>query len=172
MIAFIEEHREVHGVEPICRVLPIAPSTFYAHAAIARDPDLRQTVQTGRDDKEDQDAFDDSKRYGARKIWHELRQPQCARCTVERLMKDGNTRCCARSKADHHQPDTSQPCPDDKVNRDFTAACQTSSGSVIYLCLKLAGYGLRGFRYRRLRSLYCGLACVHFHDDRLRAGCP
>ena len=39
MITFIEDHREVHGVEPICRALPIAPSTFYAHAAIARDPD-------------------------------------------------------------------------------------------------------------------------------------
>jgi putative transposase len=40
MITFIEDHREIHGVEPICRALPIAPSSFYAHAAIARDPDL------------------------------------------------------------------------------------------------------------------------------------
>ena len=40
MIAFIEDHKVAHGVEPICRVLPIAPSTFYARAAIARDPDL------------------------------------------------------------------------------------------------------------------------------------
>ena len=39
MTAFIEEHRGVFGVGPICRVLPIAPSTFYAHAAVARDPD-------------------------------------------------------------------------------------------------------------------------------------
>ena len=71
MIGFIEEHREVHGVEPICRVLPIAPSTFYAHAAIARDPDLAsdRAKQDAIDRKKIKDAFDDSsKRYGARKI--------------------------------------------------------------------------------------------------------
>ena len=70
MIGFIEEHREVHGVEPICRVLPIAPSTFYAHAAIARDPDLAsdRAKQDAIDRKKIKDAFDDSsKRYGARK---------------------------------------------------------------------------------------------------------
>lgn len=38
MIAFIDEHREAHGVEPICRVLPIAPSTYHDHAAKRRDP--------------------------------------------------------------------------------------------------------------------------------------
>lgn len=54
MIAFIEEHRDVHGVEPICRVLPIAPSTFYTHAAIARDPDLAS-------DRSKQDAIDRKK---------------------------------------------------------------------------------------------------------------
>lgn len=40
MIAFIKEHREVCGVEPICRVLQIAPSTFYAHLAVEQDPEL------------------------------------------------------------------------------------------------------------------------------------
>jgi len=39
MIAFIKEHRGVCGVEPICRVLQIAPSTFYAHLAVENDPD-------------------------------------------------------------------------------------------------------------------------------------
>ena len=38
MIAFIDDHREVHGVEPICRVLPIAPSTYHLHAARQADP--------------------------------------------------------------------------------------------------------------------------------------
>ena len=41
MIAFIDEHRAVYGVEPICRVLPIAPSTYYAHAARRADPGKR-----------------------------------------------------------------------------------------------------------------------------------
>ena len=38
-IAFIDTHRKVHGVEPICRVLPIAPSICLEHAASGRDPD-------------------------------------------------------------------------------------------------------------------------------------
>ena len=78
MISFIEEYRVAHGVEPICRVLPIAPSTFYAHATIARDPDLAsdRAKQDAIDRKKIKDAFDGSgKRYGARKIWHDLRRP-------------------------------------------------------------------------------------------------
>ena len=124
MIAFIEDHQMVHEVEPICKVLPIAPSTFYARAAIARDPDLAsdRARQDAIDRKKIKDAFDDSgKRYGARKIWHELRRKghDIARCTVERLMKvmgiQGPSRqnCytirlpgngCARSKADYDKP--------------------------------------------------------------------
>ena len=38
MIAFIDDHRGAHGVEPICKVLPIAPSTYHAHVAKRRDP--------------------------------------------------------------------------------------------------------------------------------------
>jgi putative transposase len=39
MKMFIDEHRDDYGVEPVCRVLPIAPSTYRAHAARAADPD-------------------------------------------------------------------------------------------------------------------------------------
>ena len=38
MIAFIDEHREAYGVEPICKVLPIAPSAYYDQVAKRRDP--------------------------------------------------------------------------------------------------------------------------------------
>jgi hypothetical protein len=38
MIAFIDDHRDAYGVEPICRELPIAPSTYHAHAARRADP--------------------------------------------------------------------------------------------------------------------------------------
>jgi transposase InsO family protein len=80
MIAFIDDHREMHGVEPTCRVLPIAPSTFYAHAAIAR-------------------------------------------CTIERLIKSMEIQGVVwGQKPITTNPDTAQSCPDDKVNRDFTAA--------------------------------------------------
>ncbi len=40
MKMFIDEHRSAYGVEPICRVLPIAPSTYRAHAARRTDPSL------------------------------------------------------------------------------------------------------------------------------------
>ena len=48
MIAFIDDHREAHGVEPICKVLPIAPSTYYDHVARRRDP-ARLSARAKRD---------------------------------------------------------------------------------------------------------------------------
>ena len=70
MIAFIGEHRAVFGVGPICRVLGIAPSTFYAHKAVDRDPD--QASSRTKRDVLDKDAikrvFEASRcRNGARK---------------------------------------------------------------------------------------------------------
>ena len=128
MISFIEDHKVVHGVEPICRVLPIAPSTYYARSAVARDADLAsdRAKQDAIDRKKIKDAFDGSgRRYGARKIWHDLRRDghDIARCTVERLMKVMEIQGVVRGqKPITTNPDTSQPCPDDKVNRDFTAS--------------------------------------------------
>ena len=127
MIAFIEDHRSVYGVEPICRVLPIAPSTFYAGAAIARDPE-RASDRAKRDvlDKtEIKRTFDASGgRYGVRKVWHALRREgkDIARCTVERLMKAMGIQGVLRGKkVITTNPDASQTCPDDKVNREFKA---------------------------------------------------
>ena len=126
MIAFIEEHREVYGVEPICRVLPIAPATFHRHAAIARNPGLAS--DRARQDKEDFDeirrGYDKSRgRYGARKVWHQLRRDEhdIARCTIERLMRKEELQGVTRGKTKTTVPDPAQPCPDDKVNRQFTA---------------------------------------------------
>ncbi|MCB2058820.1 MAG: IS3 family transposase, partial [Novosphingobium sp.] len=92
MIAFIEGHGEVFGVGPICRVLGIAPSTFYAHRAVEWDPELASA--RAKRDLLDKDAikrvFEASRgRYGARKVWHVLRREgrDIARCTVERLMR-------------------------------------------------------------------------------------
>ena len=124
---FIEEHRDVFGVGPICRVLPIAPSTFYARAAIVRDPGLASS--RAKQDKEDSPEvkriFDASgKRYGARKVWHALRREgrDIARCTVERLMKAMRLQGVVRGKkVVTTNPDTSQPCPEDRVNREFVA---------------------------------------------------
>jgi transposase InsO family protein len=127
MIAFIEEHRAVFGVGPICRVLGIAPSTFYAQKAIERDPD--QASERAKRDLLEMAAikrvFDDSRgRYGARKIWHVLRREgrNIARCTVERLMRALQIQGVVRGKkVITTSPDAAQPCPDDKVNRTFVA---------------------------------------------------
>ncbi len=127
MIAFIEGHRVVFGVGPICRVLGIAPSTYYAHKAVECDPD-RASARAKRD-LSDKDAIkrvhDASRgRYGARKVWHVLRREgqDIARCTVERLMRSLQIQGVVRGKkVVTTNPDTAQPCPDDKVNRAFVA---------------------------------------------------
>ena len=127
MIVFIDDHRRVHGVGPICRVLEIAPSTYYAFKAVERDRE--RASDRAKQDRlgmaEIKQAFDGSRgRYGARKIWHQLRRGghDIARCTVERLMKVIGLQGVVRGKkVVTTNPDTAQPCPDDKVNRAFVA---------------------------------------------------
>nr|WP_157960530.1 IS3 family transposase [Primorskyibacter marinus] len=127
MIAFIDDHRYVHGVRPICRFLGIAPSTFYAFKAVERDPDpaSARTRQDRLDMVAIKEALDGSRgRYGARKVWHQLRRGDhdIARCTVERLMRTMGLQGVVRSKkVVTTNPDAAQPCPDDKVNRAFVA---------------------------------------------------
>ena len=92
MIAFIDDHRGAYGVEPICKVLPIAPSTYRAHAARRRDP-TRLPAWARRDDalvREVARVFDANFRvYGVRKVWRQLRREGhvMARCTVARLIQ-------------------------------------------------------------------------------------
>lgn len=112
---------------PICQVLGIAPSTFYGFKAVQRDPNLAS--DRARQDRLDKvtikQAFDGSRgRYGARKVWYQLRREghDIARCTVERLMKVMGLQGVVRGeKVVTTNPDASQPCPDDKVNRAFVA---------------------------------------------------
>ena len=92
MVAFIDAHRGEYGVEPICAVLPIAPSMYYEHKARARDPE-RQPARAQRD----ADLCEHIGRvwrehrevYGVRKVWKQLRREgvAVARCTVARLMR-------------------------------------------------------------------------------------
>ena len=91
-MSFIDEHRVDHGVEPICKQLPIAPSTYYEHKSREADPE-RASDRSKRDQwlmAEIQRVWDDNKQvYGARKVWRQLKREsiEAARCTVERLMK-------------------------------------------------------------------------------------
>jgi putative transposase len=111
----------------MCKMLQIAPSTYYERRAIARDPD-RASVRAKSDAdlcvKIDAAWKDNRKLYGARKIWHVLLRDNqdVARCTVERLMRRLGLKGVLRGKkVITTNPDTSQPCPDDKVNRVFKA---------------------------------------------------
>ena len=127
MIGFIDDHRAEFGVEPICRVLPIAPSTFHEHVAIARDPG-RASERAKRDAAlrpEIQRIWDQNfEVYGVRKVWHQMRREgfDVARCTVERLMRQLGIKGVVRGKPQKTtRPDKALPCPRDKVNRQFRA---------------------------------------------------
>jgi transposase InsO family protein len=127
MIAFIDDQREVYGVEPICGMLRIAPSTYHARVARRADParasprarrDLVLTEQIRRVHAANFGV------YGARKVWRQLGREgiTVARCTVERLMRRVGLRGAVRGKETRTTiADKAAPCPADKVNRQFRA---------------------------------------------------
>jgi putative transposase len=127
MIAFIDTHRDAYGVEPICKVLPIAPSTYHAHAARRADPD-RQPARMRRDAvlrREIRRVWEANFGvYGVRKVWRQLGREgiEVARCTVARLMRDMGLRGIVRGKETRTTiADKARPCPLDRVNRQFRA---------------------------------------------------
>ncbi|MER8422081.1 IS3 family transposase [Mesorhizobium sp. M0166] len=127
MIAFIDDHREAHGVEPICKVLPIAPSTYHDHVAKRIDPS-RLSARVKRDEAlkdEVRRVFEANFRvYGVRKIWRQLQREgfDVARCTVARLMKAMGLEGIIRGKPIRTTvSDKAAPCPLDHVNRQFHA---------------------------------------------------
>ncbi|MBP2309162.1 hypothetical protein J2849_005592 [Azospirillum melinis] len=127
MIAFIDAHCAVHGGEPICRVLPIAPSTYYAHAARTADP--AKAPARSRSDAELSVVIrrvweENFQVYGVRKVWRQLRREglDVARCTVARLMRRMGLWGVTRGKAVRTtSSDQAAPCPLDRVNRQFQA---------------------------------------------------
>jgi putative transposase len=127
MIAVIDQHRETDGVEPICRVLPIAPSTYHAHAARRADPD-KLPARAKRDATlmaEIRRVWEDNFQvYGVRKIWRQLAREGIvvARCTVARLMRAMGLQGAVRGKPVRTTvSDKAAPCPLDRVNRQFQA---------------------------------------------------
>ncbi len=127
MIAFIDDHRDVHGVEPICRVLPIAPSTYYERVAQRHDPSRRSARARDDDDLKPEVArvhADNFEVYGVRKVWRQLIREGfwVARCTVERLMRELGLKGAIRGKPVRTTiGDKAAPCPLDRVNRQFQA---------------------------------------------------
>lgn len=105
MKAFIDEHRQLYGVEPICKVLPIAPSTYYTHAARQAEP-ARRPSREQRDERLSGDIQrvweENFQVYGVRKVWRQLRREgvATARCTVERLMRRMGLQGVVRGRPD------------------------------------------------------------------------
>jgi transposase InsO family protein len=127
MIAFIDAHRGTYGVEPICRLLPIAPSTYHAHAARRADPS-RQPARMKRDAVlrgEIRRVWEANFGvYGVRKVWRQLLREGIgvARCTVARLMRTMGLKGVVRGKGARTTiADKARPCPADRVNRQFRA---------------------------------------------------
>ena len=127
MIAFIDDNRATHGVEPICRVLPIAPSTYRAQVAQRADP-AKASMRVQRDARlrsEIRRVFEANFGvYGVRKVWRQLGREgvSVARCTVARLMRQMGLRGVARGKQTRTTIAGKAPCPADRVNRQFRSA--------------------------------------------------
>lgn len=127
MIAFIDDLRGTYGVEPICKVLPIAPSTYFDHVAKRADPE-KLSFRAKRDavlQPEIDRVFNENFRvYGVRKVWRQLRRERfdVARCTVARLMRVMGLEGVIRGKPIRTTfSDKAAPCPLDHVNRQFHA---------------------------------------------------
>jgi transposase InsO family protein len=128
MVGFIDEHRVEYGVEPICEMLPIAPSTYHEQKArevdpsklpdrVVRDAGLREQIE--RVWKENLGV------YGVRKVWRQLKREKVdvARCTVARLMRQMGLEGARRGKRFKKTTvvDEAAHRPADLVERDFTA---------------------------------------------------
>lgn len=127
MVAFIDKYRSCYGVEPICAVLPIAPSTYYRCKYLQKTPD-KHSHRAKRDNMlevEIRRVWDENRQvYGARKVWKQLNRESIfvARCTVERLMKKLEIQGVRRGKKVRTTlPSDSVDRPLDLVNRQFVA---------------------------------------------------
>jgi transposase InsO family protein len=128
MYAFVDAERATYGVEPICRVLEIAPSSYYAHKQAEADPERRSA-------RRQRDAAlaarieivyrANFEVYGVRKVWRQLRADGAvvARCTVARLMRAAGLQGVVRGgrvRATRRAEDPTT-APQDLVQRQFAA---------------------------------------------------
>ena len=173
MIAFIDAQRADYGVEPICRVLKIAPSTYHAHDARRRRPE-RAPPRVRRDvalSVEIRRIFEENYQvYGVRKVWRQLKREgfDVARCTVSRLMRAMGLRGVIRGKPHRTTvSDKAAPCPLDRVNRQFKAARPNALwvadftyvatwAGFVYVAFVIDAYARRIVGWRVSRSAHAG----------------
>jgi putative transposase len=191
MIAFIDDHRGAYGVEPICRELKIAPSTYHTHDARRRRPDtapprVRRDAVLGMEIRR---VFDENFQvYGVRKIWRQLvREGQdVARCTVARLMKTMGLQGVIRGRRVRTTiSDKAAPCPLDRVNRQFKAprpnvlwvsdfTYVATWPGFVYVAFVIDAYARRIIGWRVSRSAHAGFVLdaleQALHDRRPVSG--
>jgi putative transposase len=128
MVRFIDDHRDVYGVELICAAVPIAPSTYFLHKARDADP-TRRSTRAQRDDELRviirRIWTEQFQVYGPRKVWRQMGREglRVARCRVRRLMREMELAGAVRGRAwvTTTQPDLAATRPADLVDRNFTA---------------------------------------------------
>jgi len=128
MVAFIDDYREAYGVEPICEVLPIAPSTYYEQEARQADPSRlpERWVRDAKLCEEIERVWKENRSvYGACKVWLQLNREgfAVARCTVERLMRQMGLQGVVRGRKYKTTTivDEAGQRPADLVHRNFKA---------------------------------------------------
>lgn len=121
------KHRDAFGVEPLCKVLQVAPSAYRRHVALLREPH-RRCARAKRDEmlmpQIERVWQANMQVYGADKVWRQLAREGVvvARCTVERLMRSMGLRGVMRGKVVRTTiGDAKAPCALDRVNRQFRA---------------------------------------------------
>jgi transposase InsO family protein len=173
MIALIDDHRVTYGVEPICKVLPIAPSTYHDHVAKRHDPS-KLSARAKRDavlKVEVRRVFEENFRvYGVRKVWRQLWREGTgvARCTVTRLMRQMGLEGAIRGKPVRTTVrDKAAPCPLDRVNRQFQAPAPNmlwvsdftyvaSWTGFVYVAFVIDAYARRIVGWRVSRTAHAG----------------
>ena len=175
MISFIDEHRSVLGVEPICRLLPIAPSTYYE--VVAKRTDVGRLSARERNDiamkVEIRRVFNENFQvYGVRKVWRQLQREgfDIARCTVARLMRMMGLQGIIRGKPIKTTvSDKSAPCPLDRVNRHFKAPAPNmlwlsdftyvaTWQGFVYVAFVIDAFARRIVGWRASRTAHAGFA--------------
>jgi putative transposase len=173
MTGFVDAYRDDHGVEPICKVIKIAPSTYHEHARRQAKPEtaparVRRDIELKPEIKRVYDA--NFQVYGARKVWRQLKREghDVARCTVERLMRNMGLAGVVRGrKVRTTVCDKAMPCPLDHVNRQFMAprpntlwvsdfTYVTTWAGFVYVAFVIDTFARRIVGWRVSRSAHAG----------------
>ena len=173
MVRYIDAHRGRYGIEPICKQLPIAPSTYHEYKARERDPD-RESNRSIRDrhlEPEIERVWKENfEVYGAFKVWRQMKREGfvIARCTVERLMRKLNLQGVTRGPKKYWttNSDDSLARPADLVNREFSATRPNQLWVAdITFVANLVRNGPCGLHHRCIRPVYRWLACQSIDED-------